>query len=151
MSRNVDDALNMASRLEAFDMMGYMIPEIEKGKSRFARAAAGGKELNGAGEGKMSKDIIKQLAKLKGSVGSYRRNLVRQQQELKLMKRNYQLPHQGCWSLPLAPQLAGVEWSGTKHSYPAFTPAQSVGLGRGSGRNGGGIGRVVDPNQGTPV
>ena len=46
-------------------MMGYVIPEIEKSKSSFARAAAGGKELNGAGEEKMSEEIIKQLAELK--------------------------------------------------------------------------------------
>ena len=50
----LEDALNMASRLEVFDMMGYVIPEMEKSKSRFGRAAAGGKDLDGAGEGKMS-------------------------------------------------------------------------------------------------
>ena len=79
----------MASRLEAFDMMGYIIPEIEISKSRFARVAAGGKELNCAGEGKMSEEILKQLAELKGLVCSYRRDLNRHQQELELMKRNY--------------------------------------------------------------
>ena len=40
----VDDALNMASRLEAFDIMGSTGPEAEKGNSKFVRAAAGGKE-----------------------------------------------------------------------------------------------------------
>ena len=69
--KHLDYALDMASRLEAFDMMGYVVPEIEKNKSRFARAAIGGKELNGAGEEKMSEEIIKQLAELKGLVGSY--------------------------------------------------------------------------------
>ena len=149
--KHLDDALNMASRLEAFDMMGYVIPEIEKSKSRFARSAAGGKELNGAGEGKMSKEILKQLTEVNGLVGSYRRDLDMQQQELELMKRNYQLPHQGYWSLPPAPQPAGLEWSETDNSNSVFTPAQSTGLGRGPGRNGGGIGRVVDLNRGTPV
>ena len=69
--KHLDDALNMASRLEAFDMMGNVIPEIEKSKSRFARAAAGGNELIGAGERKMSEEILKQLPELKGLVGSY--------------------------------------------------------------------------------
>ena len=40
---NLDDALNMASRLEAFDIMRSTGPEAEKSKSRFVRAVAGGK------------------------------------------------------------------------------------------------------------
>ena len=103
--KNLDDALNMASRLEAFDMMGYVIPEIEGRKSRFACVAAGGKELNGAGEDKMSEEILKQLAELKGLVGSCRRDLDRQQQELELMKRNYKLPTKDAGAYHLRPNL----------------------------------------------
>ena len=47
-SKNVDDALNMASRLEAFDIIGSNEQEAEKNKPRFARAAAGGKESTGS-------------------------------------------------------------------------------------------------------
>ena len=52
--QNLDDALNMASRLEAFDIMGSTGQEAEKRKSRFARAAAGGKEVTGSDGTKMS-------------------------------------------------------------------------------------------------
>ena len=45
--KNLDDALNMASRLVALDIMGSTGPEAEKSKSRFVRAAAGGKESTG--------------------------------------------------------------------------------------------------------
>ena len=43
--KNMDAALNIASRLEVFDIMGFAGPEGEKNKSRFARAAADGKEF----------------------------------------------------------------------------------------------------------
>ena len=46
--KNMDDALNIASLLEAFDIMGSIGQEAEKNKPRFARAAAGGKESNGS-------------------------------------------------------------------------------------------------------
>ena len=39
---NLDDDLNLASRLEAFDIMGSREQEEEKSKSGYARAAAGG-------------------------------------------------------------------------------------------------------------
>ena len=38
--KNLEDALNLASRLEVFDIMGSTGPEAEKSKSRFVRAAA---------------------------------------------------------------------------------------------------------------
>ena len=58
-SKNPDDALNTASRLEAFDMMGSTGPEVERSKSRYVRATAGGKEYTGSGEAKMSDEILK--------------------------------------------------------------------------------------------
>ena len=70
--KNLDDALNLASRLEEFDIMSSTGSEAEKGKSRFVRAAAGGKESTGSGETKLSEEILKQLADLKGLVCSYR-------------------------------------------------------------------------------
>ena len=42
--QHLDDALNMASRLEAFDIMGPTGPEAEKSKSRYVRATAGAKK-----------------------------------------------------------------------------------------------------------
>ena len=93
--KNLDDALNLASRLEAFDIMGSTEPEAEKGKSRFVRTAAGGKESIGSGETKMSEEILKQLADLKGLMCSYRRALDKQQQEIEGLKRGYQPPCQG--------------------------------------------------------
>ena len=52
--KHLDDALNMASRLEAFDIMGFAGPGGERNKSRFARAAAGGKESTGSEGAKAS-------------------------------------------------------------------------------------------------
>ena len=92
--KNLDDALNLASRLEAFDIMGATGPEAEKSKSRFVRATAGGKESTGSGEAKMSEEILKQLPDLKGLVCSYRRDLDKQQ-EIEGLKRSYQSPYQG--------------------------------------------------------
>ena len=55
--KNLDDALNMASRLEAFDIMGSTGPEAEKSKSRFVRAAAGSKESTDSGDAKTSDEM----------------------------------------------------------------------------------------------
>ena len=66
--KNLDDALNMASRLEAFDIMDSTGQEAEKSKSRFARAAAGGKESTSSEATKVSEDILKQLADLKTGI-----------------------------------------------------------------------------------
>ena len=55
--KNLDDALNMASRLEAFDIMGSTGQEAAKNESRFARAAAGGKESTGSEGTTMSEEI----------------------------------------------------------------------------------------------
>ena len=73
--KNLDDALNLVRRLEAFHIMGSTGPDAEKSKSRFVRAAAGGKESTGSREAKMSEEIVKQLADLKGLVFSYRQDL----------------------------------------------------------------------------
>ena len=87
---NLDDALNVASRLEAFDIMRSTGPEAEKGKSRFVRAATGGKESV-----RSEVEILKQLANLKGLMCSYRRDLVKQQQEITTLKRSHQPRYQG--------------------------------------------------------
>ena len=58
---NLDDALNLASRLEAFNIKGSTGQEADKGRSRFVRAAAGGKESTGSEVTKMSEEILKQL------------------------------------------------------------------------------------------
>ena len=62
---NLDDALHLASRFETFNIMGFTGPEAEKSKSKFVRAAAGGKGSTGSGDAKMSEEILKQLADLK--------------------------------------------------------------------------------------
>ena len=38
--KNLDDAFNLASRLEAFDIMGSTGPDADKGESSLIRAAA---------------------------------------------------------------------------------------------------------------
>ena len=81
--KNVDDALNLASRLKAFDIMGAMGLETEKSKSKLVRAAAGSKESTCSGEVKMSEENLEQLADLTGLFCSYRRDLDKQQQGLK--------------------------------------------------------------------
>ena len=68
--KNLDDGLNMASRLEAFDIMGSTGPKAEKSKSRFVRTAAGCKDSTSSVEAKMSDEILKQMADLKGLVCS---------------------------------------------------------------------------------
>ena len=62
----------MASRLEAFDIMGSTEQEAEKSRSRFARAAAGGKESTGSERTKMLKEILRQLADLTVLMTSFR-------------------------------------------------------------------------------
>ena len=96
--KNLDDALNLASRLEAFNIMGSTGPETEKSKSRFVRVAAGGKESTSSGEMKLSEEVLKQLADLMGRVCSYRRDLEKQQQDIEGLKRSYQPPYQGNWN-----------------------------------------------------
>ena len=80
--KDLDDALNIASRLEAFDIMGSTAPETEKSKSRFVRAAAVGKESTGLGATKLSEGVLKQLVDLKGLVCFCRRDLEKQQREI---------------------------------------------------------------------
>ena len=70
--KNLDDGLNMASCLEAFDIMGSTGQEAEKNKSRFIRAAAGGKESTGSEVTKMSEAILRQLADLTVLMNSFR-------------------------------------------------------------------------------
>ena len=114
--KNLDDTINLASRLETFDIMGSTGTEAEKGKSRFVCAAAGGKESPGSGETKISEEILKQLAYLKGLVCSYRRDLDKQQQGIEGLKRSYQPPVQGNWNLPSEPRTAVAAWPGTSSS-----------------------------------
>ena len=53
--RYLNDALNLASRLETFDIMGATGLEVDKRRSRFVRATTeGGKEYTFSGELKMS-------------------------------------------------------------------------------------------------
>ena len=106
--KNLDDVFNLASRLKVFDSMGSSGSEAEKSKSRFVRAAAGGKESTGSGEAKMLDEIIKQLADLKGLVCSYRRDLENQQQEIEMLKRSHQSPYHGNWNLSPEPHPAGA-------------------------------------------
>ena len=73
--KNLDEALNMASRLDAFDNMRLAEQEGEINKSRFARAAVGGKEFTGSEGAKVSEEIVKQFADLKVLMSSYRQDL----------------------------------------------------------------------------
>ena len=75
--------------------MGSTGPQTEKNKSRFVRTTAGGNESTGSGKTKLSEEVLKQLADLKGLVCSYRRDLEKQQQEIEGLKRNYQSPYHG--------------------------------------------------------
>ena len=103
---SVHQLLPERKQLEAFDIMGSTGPEKERRKSRFVRAAAGGKESTGSGETKMSQEVLKQLADLKGLVCSYRRDFEKQQQEIEGLKRSYQPPYQGNWNPPPKPRPA---------------------------------------------
>ena len=72
--KNVDEALNIASRLEAFDIMGFAGPEGEKNKSRFARVVAGGKEFTSSEGAKAPEETAKQIADLKVLISDNCRN-----------------------------------------------------------------------------
>ena len=85
--KNVDEALNIASRLEAFHVMGAAGPEGEKNKVKYARAAAGGKECTGSEGTRVPAEITKQIEYLKALVSSYRRELDKQQQEISVLRR----------------------------------------------------------------
>ena len=119
--------------------MGSTGPEAEKSKSRFVRAAVGGRESTGSGEGKMSEDILKQLAELKVLVSSYRRDLDKQQQKIEVLMRNYQTTGQGHWNL--RPESRPVEQRGLEQTIfyrnTTSVPRESPGLGHGPVRNGG--------------
>ena len=80
------------NRLEAFDIMGSTGTKAKKFKSRFARAAAGGKEPTGSERTLMLQEILKQLADLKNLMTSYRRDLDKQQQKITTLKRSHQPP-----------------------------------------------------------
>ena len=68
----MDEALNIASRLEAFDVMGSFGPEGEKNKVKYARDAAGSKECTGSEGAKVPEEIIKQIADLKTAARNLR-------------------------------------------------------------------------------
>ena len=106
--KNLDDALNMASRLEAFDIMGSTEQEAEKSKSRFACVVAGGKEYTGSEGTKMSEEILRQLAYLTVLMSSFRRDLDRQQQEITTLKVNHKPPYSRKWNLSPTPHPAGA-------------------------------------------
>ena len=129
--KNLEDALNMASLLEAFDMMGSTGPEAEKSKSRYVRAAAGGKEYTVSGEAKMSDEILKQQADLNGLFCSYRRDLDKQQQEIETLKRSHQSPYLGNWNLPPEPRPTACPEERRSSLEPVQAPRRPV-------RNGGG-------------
>ena len=104
--KNVDEALNIASRLEAFDVMGSVGPEGEKNKVKYARAAAGGKECTGSEGAKVPEEITKQIADLKTLVSSYRRELDKQQQEISALRRGLQPPYLENWNFSPDPHPA---------------------------------------------
>ena len=106
--KNFDDALNMASRLQAFDIMGSTGQEAEKNKSRFARAAVGGKESTVPEGTQMSEEILRQLADVIVLISSFRRDPDRQQQEITTLKVSYKPPYSGKWNLSPAPHPAGA-------------------------------------------
>ena len=88
--KNVDEALNIASRLEAFDIMGFAGPQEEKNNSRFALAAAGGKEFTSSEGAKAPEETAKQIADLKALISSIRRDLDKQQHEISMLRRGHQ-------------------------------------------------------------
>ena len=95
--RILDDALNLASRLDAFDIMGSTGPEADIGTSRSVRAATGGgKELTFLGVKDVSRDL-KTAGGPKGLECSYRQYLDKHKQRLQIdgLTRNYQPPRQG--------------------------------------------------------
>ena len=72
--KNLHDALNLASRLEVFDIYGFY-ETGNRANQKNVRVAAGGNESSGSGEPKLTEEVLKQLADLKGLVCSYRRDL----------------------------------------------------------------------------
>ena len=90
--------------------MGSTGQEAEKSKSRFARAAAGGKESTGSEGTKMSKEIVRQLADLTVLMSSYRRDLDRQQQVIKTLKGSHKPQESGTSHLHhIRPERRGRE------------------------------------------
>ena len=116
--KNLDDALNIARRLEAFDIMGSSGQKAEKNKSKFARAAAGGKESTGSEGTKMSEEILRQLVDLTVLMSSFRRDLDRQQQDITTLKVSHKPSYSGQWSLSPAQHPAGPPWPGMSSSFP---------------------------------
>ena len=95
----------------------------------------------GSCEMKLSEEVLKQLADLKGLVCSYRRDLEKQQQEIEGLKRSHQPPYQGNWNPRSQPHPAGAVWPGASSSCPklAQVPRESsVGQDCDLARNGGG-------------
>ena len=109
---NLDDALNMASRLEASDIMGFAGQEGKNNKSRFTHAAAGGKESTGSKGAKILEVIVKQSADLKVLMSSYRRDIDRQQQEITMLRRSHQRSYSENSNLSPDSHPAGVAWPG---------------------------------------
>ena len=138
--KNLDDALNLASRLEAFDIMGSTGQEAKMSKSRFARSATGGKESTGSEGTKMSEEILRQLADLPVLMSSFRLDLDRQQQEMTTLKVSHKPPYSGKLNFSPAPHSAGAPWPGESSTFPESAQVQreSAELGRCSIRNGGG-------------
>ena len=130
--KNLDDALNMASRLKTFDIMVSTGQKAEKSKSRFARATAGGRESTGSEGTKISEEIVRQLADLTVLMSSFRRDLDRQQQEITMLKATHKPPYSGKWNFSPGPHLAGAAWTGASSSFPesAQDQCESAELGR---------------------
>ena len=123
-SKNVNEALNIASRLEAFDIMGFAGPEGEKSKSRFARAAAGGKEFTSSEGTKAPEETAKQIADLKALISSYWRDLDKQQHEISMLRRGHQPYGNLNLSLDRSSCPAEADWTGARSSFPEPTPDQ---------------------------
>ena len=106
-AENLNDTFNMANRLEAFNIMGSTGHEADKNKSRFACAAAGGKESTDPEGTKMSEEILRQLADLTVLMSSFRRDLDRQQQEITTLKVSYKPSYSVQWNTPLTCTTSG--------------------------------------------
>ena len=90
--------------------MGSTGPEAEKGKSRFVRGTAGGKESTGSEGTQMLDEILSKLTDLR--LTSYRRDLDKQKQEMTTLKMSHQPSYQGNWNLSPEPHPAGAAWPG---------------------------------------
>ena len=137
---NFDDALNMASRLKAFDIMGFAGPEGERNKSKFARAAICDKESTGSEGVKVSEEIVKPLADLKVLMSSYRLDLDRQQKEITMLRSSHQPSYFGNWNLSPDSHPTGVAWTGARSYFleSAQDHREPAWLGRGTVQEGGG-------------